>query len=1124
MQSCQIWIQRFLKERDLRGPDQRPLYQYHCTADEYWSLVSVVKCLGGDSSLYQTSDRAAFVLFCAEWYRRQYVRENGWSWEPLFSVLGFSLDSVQRERVIPAGLQQFWRRPVHRFDSDRRDFLGSLFWEGGLPFQVLREVNNPFLNVLRRMIEQHDRARQLGSSPLEHVRTELGRAKLPQVFSRPESQQLFIEMVAQLVSLVRDYELHKQVNPVAILSLRAPKWRERFPIPLDNETGNELLNGLLRSASEQVKTQRELAAQWQCTHFWSERMPDVLQVSLGLPKEVSFTFAHSPNAMRFELVVLEGEEIVANAGPAYARLNANVATIRPLLREVRLVRCNAHSPLSLALSLGGSVVARLVIEHSVVLFGEEPVGFAWEGNRWALCGHASFDTPSQMVLLVLPDGTEPDQVVAHKRVQISGGNEEGGVLAVQRCCGLSAVQLHGVLEVQVENREEIYCIRTGHAASGASVTELEGQQVPWQTVPRQVFLGLPKAPESLLRTGARMFVANEPVDTAQLQAVLGAQYVALRDAGGKALLRRKVGILPSDFRISLSAAETAGQAVVRVTTNRPCAISVLTSGISVRKVREGGATELHLTVEGLPPATFCLRVAPSLLGDPIRFELPFPRAGCLLFDSEGVPVERGLSIDQLQGMRLFLFGQANQHKRFDIEMQLRGHAARNAHYQWRHTVVDQFIEISLFSLRSHVANLLSLEKGIDQTVQLRINGNGRSVEYLIRRHSAHMVLEEGLHLLSVQREMLRNHFLPKPVLILLREPGREPLPLRAIETEGVATGDFEIPVDVASDGPWLIVPGKDSAVTFRACFVKGKRIEQEGEAPSDDGEENIETLSQACVAFRPNSSVDVFAPVFDAMASDFEHSGWNFLKQLDANCRHLPMPIFEVWSALIRHPTALAVTLFKFHMRAELIVRFEQEFPVFKEFLPISALKKALELYVNALSSDMTGSEDDGDDFVHTSVARMLGRMGRSFPAHGDEVRAFLSGKPFSPQVMMSTPQLHQFLYGPAYQDLLRMHADDRWPEFSGDLLARWHQELLTPMLLISEPHKHRHAVLYLPVFAAAVAAGQAKLGDYFTLTGDTIFFLRQVRDFDQAWFNCVFESCLARFLHTQKQNSEVAV
>ena len=477
------WLGTFLLRRGVQAPDYRGLYAYHCSHEEYLDLLQQLRDLETfDKAVNDTAASACLVLFCSEWYRREYQRDHGWSWEPIWKTLGFSLSPGDLGKTIPKGLEHYWKRPMHFYESERRDFLGSLFSEGGLPFQVLREGGSRFHALFDRILKQYDQWHILGYSTAQQVEQQLEKANLPKVFASQTSVELIAHMADQLVSLVRDYGLVQAAEPVARLDTMNPKWRELFPLPLDNQTGSELLNGLLNTATVEDGKRRKESGGWACRHFLHEAEPNVLKVQVSLPAEVVFQLAIQPSTTRFELTILEGGEAVARLGPGYAVVDKGAARIRLRQREVMGRRGDCSLSLSLVAMAGGMVIASLPIENSTVALGEVPVGFEPVNDRWQLCGQASFDSLSEELLLVLPPDSALGQVDAPGDVSIT---EISSVLA------LRAFKVQGKAEFKVDC-EGLYRIRTGHSAGSGLGLELAGSQLGWATKPALTFLGLPK--------------------------------------------------------------------------------------------------------------------------------------------------------------------------------------------------------------------------------------------------------------------------------------------------------------------------------------------------------------------------------------------------------------------------------------------------------------------------------------------------------------------------------------------------------------------------------------------------------------------------------------------------------
>lgn len=1089
---CSAWLGAFLQRRGIQAPDQRGLYEYHCSYGEYRDLQHLLRELGSfDVAVKDAAACACLVLFCSEWYRREYQRDHGWSWEPIWQALGFGLSPGDLGKTIPKGLGGYWKRPMHFYESERRDFLGSLFSEGGLPFQVLREGGSRFQTLFDRVLKQYDQWHQLGYSTFQQVEQQLEKVSLPQVFASRTSVELIAHMADQLVSLVRDYGLVQADEPVARLDAMNPKWRELFPLPLDNETGSELLNGLLKTATVESRRRRKEAGGWACRHFWYEAQPDALKVQVSMPAEVVFQLAMQPSTTRFELAIVEGGQAIAALGPGYAVVESGAARIRLRQREVMGQRGDCTSPLSLVAMAGGMVIASIPIEGSAVALGEVPVGFVPVNDRWQFCGQASFNTASEELLMVLPANSALSQIDESGDARIS---------EMTSVCSLRALKVQGKAQLQVDC-EELYRIRMGHAAGLGLGLDLTGIQIGWATKPALTFVGLPRVqwPDTageLQKQGGDLYVGGKQPGSGVLQEMLGARYVSVRNRSGDTLLRRKVGILPADFRIELRSSDKPGQGSILVYTKQRCLLQVTNDDLQVQQVKRENHTELKLSSVGLPPIRLRLSVTPNLLADPVEIELPFPNSGCLAFDGGGKQLKRDICVDDLLGARVYLFGRAGAPTKFGLELTLKGNTARNACYRWSYTANEKPLEVSLFNIREQIVDLLSLQSGIDQIVELRVFGNGQDANFRIRKYSTEMLLERDRQVLRTANLQDGSTALPEPVLMLLHEPMRSAVSLRSRTSEGVPTGEFELPALVEKNGPWLVVPKSGASVSFRPLFIAG------GWEPVSQSDE-VQSLQKAVLTFDRASPLSSFNPVLDAMAINPMHSGWQFLRALYEGYGYLPLATFEVWKALVGHTRALAMALFKFEMEAKFLSRVEAEFPIFWEFLPVAEIHLAAKRFGALLK--VRGVADEA---IAALIGRMFSRLGETFPTYGESVQRYLSGNPVGPEINVPLAAFRRVLHG-WYLELMRDRSEATWPEFGGKRLERWHSSQTDSVISFRLEMDYRNAVVYLPVFAAAVASGKARFSDVFEDSVEAIFFLRQVRDFDSKWFNTVYQYCL---------------
>lgn len=1084
------WLTAFLARRSLKQSDQRPLYEYHVSNEEYGDLKRLLSEFGNKANFTQDkSANACFTLFCAEWYRREYQRDCGWSWEPIWSVLGFSLSAIELRRVVPEGLEGSWGRPIRYYESERRNFLGSLFSEGGLPFCLLKQSDSRFHTVFGKILKQYENAELLGQTKRQLVTSLIEQSGLPQVFSEDTSVDLIAQMADELVAIVHLYGLDTKDEPVLELDAVNPKWRERFPIPLDEETGTKFLNNLLGLAVP-PGPRGGVERNWNCTHFFTNQSSDALQSEISFPKEVTFNLDAEPPSCRLELAIFEAEKQLVSLGVGYAVLDDMRARVR---LKHKLVRCKRQSPgdaLTLAALYGGAKLAEIPIQNTAVAAGEVPLGFELVDDHWQLCGQASFKTKCADVLLLLPSGSE---------LEI----DKGVFTEREQCLGCHTVNVQGTCVVGVL-AEERFRIRIGDSTSANLDLDLKGNLLKWPCVPSLTFLGVPsvewgKSEPELGTKGAGIYLSGRQIDTCSLQQQLGRHYLSVRNNDNETLLRKRIGLLPVDFKIELKSGQHSNQGSIHFYSNITCLYQLETSQVKARRLRHDDHTELFLEVEGIPPAHVKVLVTPSLESDPIGIELPFPGSGYLAFDKDEQPLPKSLPVSDLLGARIYLFGRAEQSiTHYRMELSLRGNSAAHAFYMWRAKVRDKPVEVNLFNLKDQIEGLLSLQTGIDQAVELTIDSN------IVCRIGRYAV---GIQLDSSRRTLIssaNNRKVPKPMLMLLSEPERHPIELHSRMSQGVATGEFELPAIIDRAGPWLIVPAKSSSVTFRPVFISGNSN------PSERAGE-IRNLQRAVLTFDPTSSLNSFEPVLHAMALNPAHSSWQFLRNLYDNYGYLPLSTFEVWQALVRIPAALAVAMFKFEMSMDFISRIETEFPFIWELFPIVEIRNAAE----RLKHDLL-QKGIREEFVPELINKMYERLSEAVPAYNGNIRKWLNDGCIPNEAQIPEAVMKHAI-STWYQELIRARRDDSWPAFGGSRLKRWCLSQPDNPISFEPEMDYRNAVVYLPVFAAAVALGKNKFDDVFANSTDAVFFLRQVRDFDTQWFSDMYQYSLLRYTANNK-------
>lgn len=604
---CTPWLAKFLTRRGLKQPDHRPLYEYHATSEEYDELKRLLRAIGVPDGYKSDKGYAAcFTLFCSEWYRRDYEREYGWAWEPIYKTIGISASSSKMGKIIPKGLDGYWGRPVRFYDTERRNFLGSLFSEGGLPFRLLKESNSRFQSMFSLILNQYDQAKSSNISTFALVHAAVEKSSLPVVFKEDTSVELISRMAEQLVSLVQIYDLSNHTEPVKELERVHPKWRDSFPVPLDDDTGTSFLNGLLRTASTESKPRLQKNKTTLCQFLWSENHPEALQALISLPEELSFSIDIEPSTTRFELAIYEDGNEIASLGPAYATLSNSQAKIKVRKREIKFYRRNPTVSLFIVARAGGMFFGSNLLEGSEVAVGDVPLVFVSDKNEWLLQGQASCSVRGSHVLIVLPK----DGCLASEHEDCDSGFS---------ALGCHALTIKGRQDIIIKG-DETYRIKIGRDQIIHTGFSFQGKRLNWTSYPDELFLGVPgitQHSENLSTRHYKRFFNGTFIENCDVQEKMGAQFISVRNENDETLLRKKIGILPNDFSLEIKNGQQANEGSVIITTQHPCLYSLKEKTLEVGRKRLPDSTEIMMKAEGIPPASISLQITPNLTANPI---------------------------------------------------------------------------------------------------------------------------------------------------------------------------------------------------------------------------------------------------------------------------------------------------------------------------------------------------------------------------------------------------------------------------------------------------------------------------------------------------------------------------
>lgn len=248
------WLNELLNSKNLERPDGRMLYGYRLSEEEYRSLRETLVFSTSFGKLDEVSSRirgfsALFVLYAAEWWRREY-QGGAWRWSSIISAFGGDaneLDAAARTKCVISGFA-FWG---HRPDGEGKKFFGAIVAHGGLPLRLIGQGGGKLASImdytLRLAARYHWDSLQIANA-IEERADELPAASL----RCPEIYQLIANMVVAVLELKQEFRLAGIADPVAVLNTQEPSWRLRFPLSLEDAAAQALLSGLVKEAAQQL--------------------------------------------------------------------------------------------------------------------------------------------------------------------------------------------------------------------------------------------------------------------------------------------------------------------------------------------------------------------------------------------------------------------------------------------------------------------------------------------------------------------------------------------------------------------------------------------------------------------------------------------------------------------------------------------------------------------------------------------------------------------------------------------------------------------------------------------------------------------------------------------------------
>lgn len=1027
-----MWLNNFLCKRDLNKPNGSPLYTYQVSDSEFNELkIYLQSAVQYDKGNYILP--ALFCLYCSEWYRRFYKGE--WSWEPILKSLNIKLETNFRSYLVQNGLK-YWNRQIIRYNNSHNSYLGSIFREGGLPYSLLIQEGSRFQELFRKILDLYYKNPQLileQNSLLPFLNY------FPEAFKERTTLSLIIEMASNLISLVDKHDLAHLADPIGYLEENLPDWRIKFPIPLTDETADKFMLGLFNSAVKEKRLRLKLKLNNKPTikQYLLSLCNTEFSVSLDIPRVFSFIPSEVIYSQKFTLYLYEGNKCLSEISSAYLNdsglLNQERVEIKLRNTNVNVKRINYKLPLKLVITQQGIIIYQETLIESELLIDDMPVILSDDDNPQVI-GIGSIKKKMTSLHLMVNKSSTIDLIAPHSMIkQIAATSEykyyrfSGEIIVTQNSEKFFISSLNNYV------REEI---------------KIVGDMLPYFTSNgNPVYLGRPKLSQKDNVFNLEILNGNS---------IYGSNYARILDSEGNTIFKKKISILPSDFKIKLYNNKTPRNGIVEFSTSQSFTIENLSNGLSSQiTLIPNIGKKLHVISYSIPPSMLKVRIRCNL-DSAIQIELPFPSSGVLLLDKDQneIPINKTLSLKELLGCRLRFYPDIETATVYTIDIK---NSLNNQKY-WSYHVTNDPTDISLYELRQEILSLLSSTGVLDEKIKLIISKN--NVE--IRQVNIQLYCDN----LSIKDRVIDIH--NKDIKLEL-------LSLTTLETDSLILDDkgkYLLPNQIHS--PSLIIPKKESILQTRAEFIQATHL-----IP-------IQEELQHAISLPPEQYQVGIQVVLDKMAKDINHPGWEYLDKLYSGFNYLPLPTFLVWKELIKNYEALVMFVVRHDETDKIMQTLQDEYNVIWTLIPISTwhdqLNRFIQKYQELPSEILNALSENKIDKIYYFAPAIKKKESNILPIS----------------------IMHNSILPQWYQELNRRHFKEYWiSEFSEELME-W-IEINHPALNFPLYSKAHQAVVYFPFFAAAVTTGKAKFNDLRDITDKDFYIFKSLIEFDPDWFKPVY-------------------
>lgn len=197
------------------------------------------------------------------------------------------LNSNTRSEAIEKGFKS-WGLTLNN-DIGNLKFIGNIASQGGLPLKLIAAGHGNLNRLLNRVLKDVINLAFHDQSGVQDI-IESHKNELPKSYRQKEVFSLLANVIITFINLKNEANLNTSTNAIDKLDQYNSNWRERFPLPMDDENARGVLERFIRDGLK-VKAEKQKFT------LTLERYIDVLEnkiklvSQLNLPKHIGI-----PNA------------------------------------------------------------------------------------------------------------------------------------------------------------------------------------------------------------------------------------------------------------------------------------------------------------------------------------------------------------------------------------------------------------------------------------------------------------------------------------------------------------------------------------------------------------------------------------------------------------------------------------------------------------------------------------------------------------------------------------------------------------------------------------------------------------------------------------------------------------